>query len=114
MERDDRDPRGERAQAAEDRGQRDVAPAQAHVPRHPVRPLAVGLLDAQPHDGDVRHREREHRAERVQVAEQRRLAGEQEQRGEEAEERDREPRRAVLAVQAGEDLGQLAVLGQRP
>ena len=62
----------------------------------------------------MRHREREHRAERVQVAEQRRLAGEQEQRGEEAEERDREPRRAVLAVQAGEDLGQLAVLGQRP
>ncbi len=91
-----------------------VVAANAHVPGHAVGTLLIGLLDAQRDHGDVRGREREHRAERVEVAQQVGFAGQDQHAGEDREEHDREPRRAEARVQAREDARQLAVLGQRP
>ena len=62
----------------------------------------------------MRCRERQHRAERVEIAEEVGLARDQQEHRQHREEGDREPRRAVLAVHAGEERRQLAVLGQRP
>ena len=62
----------------------------------------------------VRGRERQHRAERVEVAEEVGLARDQQDPGEHREHDDREPRRAVAWVQLREDARQLAVLGERP
>jgi len=51
------------------RGDRDQPPADTDVARHSVGPLAVGILDAQRDDRRVRGGERQHRPERVEVAE---------------------------------------------
>ena len=58
--------------------------------------------------------EGEHRPKRIEVAQQRRFAGDDQHPGENREEHDREPGRAVAVVQLGEDARQLAVLGERP
>ena len=115
VQRDARAPGGERAERAEHGGERDQSAADAHVPGHPVGALAVGLLDAQRDHRDVRGREREHRAERVEVAEEgRSCPGAAAAPASTEKNDDREPRRAVARVQAREDRRQLAVLGQRP
>ena len=88
--------------------------ADADVERRAPRPLEVRLLDAQHDDRDVRHRERDHRAEDVQVGEQRRLAGEdaagrRRRRTAMIETYGRQP----LRVHAAQHRRQLAVLAQR-
>ena len=63
----------ERAESAEDGEERDVVLADAHVEGRAERLLGIALRLAQAqrdHRG-VRDREREHRAERVEVAEER-------------------------------------------
>ena len=114
MEDHHRDPRGEGPDPAEHGTERYDPPAHADVPRRPVWPVAVGVLEPERNHRHMRRRERQHRAERVEVAEEVGLARDQQEHRQHREEGDREPRRAVLAVHAGEERRQLAVLGQRP
>ena len=64
------------AEAADHGEHRDVAPADLRVPGRPVGPWEVGLGHPQADHREVGDRERQHRAERVEVAEERRLARE--------------------------------------
>ena len=88
-------------------------PADADVERRAERPLEVGLLEAQRDHRDVRDRERDHRAEGVEVGQQAMLPGRISSAGDDAEEDDRHVRREPLGVHAAEDRRQLAVLAQR-
>ena len=109
-----RQPGGEGPDPPEHGGERQPAPAEADVPRHPVGAVAVGVLVPERDHRDVRGGERQHRAERVEVAEERGLPRDEEQDREERVDDDREPRRPVAAVDPREDRRELAVLGQRP
>ena len=114
VKRDNRDPGEEGADAADHGRDRDLAAANADVARHPVGPFAVGVFDPQRDDRGVRGRERQHRAERVEVAQHVDVGEGDQQHGEGGEEDDREPGRAIGRVQPREDPGQLAMLRQRP
>ena len=102
MQRDDGSPGGRRADPADHGRQRYRVAANAQVERQAVWTLLVGPFDPQRDHGHVRGREREHRAEGVEVAEQFRFARQDQQRGESREEEDREPRRAKRRMQARE------------
>jgi hypothetical protein len=62
----------------------------------------------------MRDREREHRPEAVEVAEEVRVPGQHQRHGDRGEEEDREPRGVEARVQLGEGAGELAMLGERP
>ena len=70
-------------------------PRKLPVARRAVGPVQVGLGDPQPDDRRVRDRERQHRAERVQVAEERGLARERDQ------DRERSRRRGCRSTACG-------------
>ena len=114
MECDDRHPGGEGPDAAQHSSQRQFAAAEADVPRHPVRARHVRTSVAQRDHCCVCRRERQHRAEAVEVAEEVGLAWDQQQHGEAGKDDQREPRRPVFRMHARKDLRQLAVLCERP
>src|SRR5213592_1549263 len=62
-----RDPEREGERSADERGQRDLDAAQAHVSGHAVRAGQVGLGEAQADDGELRRGECNQRAEAVQA-----------------------------------------------
>ena len=61
----------------------------------------------------MRDRERQHRAERVHVAQEVGLARDHRHAGDRAEQQDPDPRRAVLRVQLAQAVGHLAVDAHR-
>ena len=86
------DPRRAGAERAEDREQRKRPASHRDRARAPVRPFAVRRAHAQADHGEVGDREREHGPERVDAAEERRLAWEDRQARHEPEHGDRDAR----------------------
>ncbi len=109
IEHADDDERQHRAGEPHHRQRRQIVAAHAHAPGTAVGAPVVGIAHAQADQGQVRHRERQHRAKRVDLAEEVRLAGEQREAGEAGEHEDPDVRRAVAAMQAAHRVGQLAV-----
>jgi len=110
----DHTPHGERAEAADDREHRDRVVTHREVDRGAEGAQCHGLFVAKPDDRHVRHGERDHRAERVEVGEQRDgVAGQHEQQaGDDAEDDGRDIRRHALRVHTPEDGGHLPVLAE--
>jgi len=103
----------ERAEAARHREERQLASGDADRARPAIRAPVVGVGEAQSRHRHVRDRDRQHRAECVEVPQERRLAGDQRHAGDRAEHEDAEPRRAVLRVQLAHPVGHLAVQAHR-
>ncbi len=89
------------------------------MPAHPqtagaaVRPWQLGLRDPQAQHRQVRHREREHRPERVDGPEELRLSGSQRDTSEPGEREDPQVRRAEARVQPPHRVGHLPVQAHR-
>ncbi len=81
--------------------------------RHPRPPLRVRILLAQPDHREVSDREREHRAERVDRRQERRLARKHDQDRDCREDEDRDVGSPELRVDLSQPLGKLAVLAHR-
>ena len=105
--------RDERERGAQHRGQRQLAAADAHVERHLVRAVAVGLAEAQPDHRQVDDRERERRAERVDGGEQLEVGRQHERHREQRAEPDQHDGRVVARVQPAEQRRDLAVERER-
>ena len=111
---DDRDEGRPGPDRPEHRGQRNLAPPPSHVPGGPIRTVELGPAATQDDDRDVGDREREHRPEAVEVAEEVSVPGQHQRHGDRGEEEDREPWGVEARVQPGEDARELAVLGEGP
>ena len=98
---------------AEHREQRQLPAFDAQRARAAVGPRPIRLLDPQADHRQVRDRERQHRAERVHVAQEFGLAGDDRQAGDRAEQQDPDPGRAEARMQAAEAVGHLAVQPHR-
>ncbi len=107
---DDDDPGDPGAEPAEDREQRPVDASDPQARAHLERLRIVPRAQTQRDHGHVRDRERQHRAERVHVAEEIRPARqEHDNREQPAEDQQRQPGSLELRMQPAEDLGQLLV-----
>ncbi len=98
---------------AEHRRQRQLALAELHRQRHPVRAVAIRLGVAQATDRQVSDRERERRAERVDPDQEVEVLRRSQPRGDQPGEHDQHVRSRALGVQAPETAWNLAVGGQR-
>ena len=81
--------------------------------RHAVRPVAVRLAIAQPAHRQMRDRERQHRAERVDPHQEVQILWDHERGGHRSGHDDQHVRRGAVRVQAPEPARDLSIGGQR-
>ena len=101
------------ADPAQHREQRQLASGDRERAGTSVGPLSVGVLDPQSDHREVGDRERQHRAERIHVAQERRLPRDQRDARDPPEHDDPDPRRAEVRVQLAQLVRHLAVQAHR-
>src|SRR5437879_2025956 len=95
------------AREPEQREQRQLAAAHAQRAWAAIRAWTVRLTNAQADHREVRHYEREHRAEGVHIPQEFSLAGNDRHACDRPEQQDADPRRAEAWMQAAETVGHL-------
>ena len=113
VERQDRHEGEGRQRRAHGGRDRQLGAAHAHVERHAIGPVAVGLAPAQPDHREVHERERQRRAERVDPTEELEVAGDHERDRQQRADPDDHHRRGVAGVQTAEQRRDLAVERER-